>query len=1792
MSVFENRFAVIDVKSGKGIDGSNSRVDIPDGYCEELENADITTAGIIRKRRGYVQIGQRVPTTIFASRYVGIGTVNRWEVNDPQIVDGDEYFGVLVYPNTSGQTLIQSTLGTQPELLIGSFSSFLVLDFLHDVGLVDGEQISIFNNPLGAYGGVTYRFVPVATYGGRFAVIHTNTWNDLALILQTTLSPSPGAVVTEGLRVTSGVKFPMVSWNEISYVERIQLNPVSVYRVHLHSESSVPPEQSKALLHYRPGTVTASNYQGKYFDVTLTASVDQLHTASLPQVFYSIAPYDLVGGTALDGATVSPSSTIETHQMLVLGSITSGGSFSSPAVAGDQLFVISGGKMFFPGVYGSVYTPSLDTLSTYTGANNLVATNDGRGYFTLNYAISIATAGSLFQVTYTDTSRRTIEEWWEPVTTTRFYRNPVTYAYPFQQSGGTLNQLVLPSTYHIRIKKKTVNLPYTGATPDPLTNFILTAPGGGNIVRTFYPPSGFRDYGADTELLDSATGSYPDFSWSVVSTYPVENNTSISSAFPTRNNAYSVPLAAQPFNQSLVVSNYDGGTMRCDGVALHPMHMFKPMVEAIRSVPNSKGNFGVEKGRNNQKVGKNISCAFTYSFLDSFGRKIESEPSEIINFSPNACNDGSDYSELAEYRITGLPWNCFFPLNNMRLNAYVTYTDSVAEYKYKLYSSVPVKESGIQTITLGSTNTDLIFADDENRPYLNFAVTGTRTIPAPNAKFLTSVAGRLIALNTKTYGYMKLNGLRVFDSENNYDCPIGISVNRYDVSLDVPLKDLFYPCTAKHIVSASGEPEIQGGTYFRYQDLDVGYPTITTNVVGSIGYFYQSTGNITLSYLDTSHKFRLEFSGSVASSAPRAKLRTTGTQNVDDLDIDFKGAVFSYDDTIAAPNQNMTAPTKWRDTNLNAFGTPNSVANTRFVLFGGATNVTATSQAVSALDAFIVIASGKDGTVAVEYWWKTTNTAYALPAPTAQKYLVIQGPGTLGNLKDAGDSSKILRWESDLTWKISGAVQSRKLGAGDVAYSAYALTPLKLVQNAVTFVAEPCVLKGEMASAQTAQTTPYSMEVFIAQSESFDGNVSSAVTKFSTPSTGISITGAGFGPASIAVGEYVLVDVGESYLSAVRDDFPQITGAKKVTAIGAGSITIEVLPTEALFRPAAATTLVLTNTGAGDNINRIVNLTKTFVDQGNGSVRINALHSLGTKTDLDVFLMTRGTGLQDSFYPLCGWFQMDSGTDTNQFLLVKKALPTLGGSFDVSKISGLKSSFYLYSLSSDPLHFSRLIPVPVPAKAGLPETGLDAAISIFTANLGATGTPYVQVTKRFAMAMAQVMRDRFFPSFVSQNGLGVLLEPNEVMFINANRLYGNQYNFAPIKIPAEITFWEIPSSATYVPGVCTLGGYFPSTARIESDISPSRDLGMTNVRVQYREDSYGTRFHWTDVQTDTQASTLVQTFREGFRKDLDTEDDTDIQGAVPFQNTLLVFKENSIWRVTFRDDNSVETQRVQSTVGSYSHYNLPATLDKAYFVHTTGVYSTDGNTADHIFKLNRFFDEKVIKNKDLLRMTAGHVDHDKKKLQIGVPYLSSYSDRVSEVDGQFAYSYNDGVLGWSVNTHIDALKYFMHNNGEYFLSDRGLVCRMRDEGTLEDYRDLDDPIPFVLKTRYTNSNESARFKFYRNVLFKLGYDTKDNFSVWYLRDYKEIPIALDTYPMENYRMEGNVQVYGNGKFLKTLRETLAQRVDSMSFLLTENSRNTDASIYAIQVEGMLLNSRLFSQKNSPGNLANAKGART
>jgi len=791
--------------------------------------------------------------------------------------------------------------------------------------------------------------------------------------------------------------------------------------------------------------------------------------------------------------------------------------------------------------------------------------------------------------------------------------------------------------------------------------------------------------------------------------------------------------------------------------------------------------------------------------------------------------------------------------------------------------------------------------------------------------------------------------------------------------------------------------------------------------------------------------------------------------------------------------------------------------------------------------------------------------------------VVCQGPGTLGNLHKA--NGPILTWERDLTF-VSGTAAASVHTNGTTTFKEIELKPVEILDDSSGATAVQYIsLFGDTVSDQAADLN-YSMEWFT-ESTTFGFK---KLSGFSLPSTTLTVKIHDTIDNVLddtTVGDYVtlIIATGDKYL--FPQGFPDIfSGSYRVlTKSNAGSydiITIDVPPSRDSYLKTTTSALSLSAMSCCVNLNKLIVTTSDGFEMPlrsrSGSAFTNVVPTTGQKC----FANIRGVDYNSTCFQLSGWYANENGTQNvgSAVLDYTNFLTGTPPVIDYSKITGIEYASVLVSATK--------YPVPAPVKVGLAESLTDLALPMFSRDSLLTDVPLVQVGKRIVACINSTEMSKAIYGMYSSlwsGPLDALLEcaPNEILLLGMNKDH-TKYNLFPYPaFSAGGADFNWSCTGTGTEEFFDITKYDPSTEVVETVT-----VGTSfNENGSFFSDDKPNMITWTSSLNDMLGASVPQ-FEQGNMFELNTEDDSEILGGAVFQNALIVSKKNSLWHGTFDDDGSINFQRLQSPVGSYSHNNMPTTASIMYFIHPSGVYSYSNEGVLPVLKLNQLFQDKVSKNPDLLARTAGYVDRMSKQVYLGTPYLSDFIDNVGEVDGQFNYAYNDGVLGWQVNIGIDAYKWVIRNNQSFFASSRGRVFKMRTEPYLTKFRDGEDAIGSALVTRFLTGGETARFKFLRNVLFQFGGTSTFDFSTYYAVNYAPARTALETYPISGEVIEDGAKWYGNEKLLRSLRETLAQRVQSISFTLTEGSIDTDCPIYTVAVEGFETNTRLVRQKATPG----------
>ena len=90
-------------------------------------------------------------------------------------------------------------------------------------------------------------------------------------------------------------------------------------------------------------------------------------------------------------------------------------------------------------------------------------------------------------------------------------------------------------------------------------------------------------------------------------------------------------------------------------------------------------------------------------------------------------------------------------------------------------------------------------------------------------------------------------------------------------------------------------------------------------------------------------------------------------------------------------------------------------------------------------------------------------------------------------------------------------------------------------------------------------------------------------------------------------------------------------------------------------------------------------------------------------------------------------------------------------------------------------------------------------------------------------------------------------------------------------------------------------------------------------------------------------------------------DDKPVTRIVTFLNDLIIFKEDSIWRLTGSEENSFQLSRTPATVGCNMPFTVVKLQDRIMFANSQGIWFFDGVTARPVTnRLDHFFNGRTI----------------------------------------------------------------------------------------------------------------------------------------------------------------------------------------------------------------------------------------
>jgi hypothetical protein len=1250
-------------------------------------------------------------------------------------------------------------------------------------------------------------------------------------------------------------------------------------------------------------------------------------------------------------------------------------------------------------------------------------------------------------------------------------------------------------------------------------------------------------------------------------------------------------LPSVSFNSTVVAAMGEDGMALVDRDRAYALKLPHPITPQVRSIGGTVGWFETELDSDGKLVGKKVRIVVTYSFEDSFGNKYESSVTGIEDavIRPIPLNDGSKRTEQVEVLVKTIPNTLQIPASNVRINVYRDFTDENSNTKipFQLDKSVD-NDTRVAYISIKIGDVPSALASNNiPRLYSSTNESEGNNVTGPNTKFLTSVGNRVVTGNEYSPGYFTCKCNSIFDFTN-----AGVNKSPFTAYLEL--------CLYKTVSSL-------GTTYgdgFLFVTTPLGVKSGPTLISGSadaeISSYYPTVGGATgwapysvlpidpggyvisgISYEDKSNTFIIVSYdlSTVIDGVTEYKLRSMSNNFPRALDIDFLGDVFTKNTISVTSNKYVCvdANTRWNDASLSPLTIPaggvTTLANVPTALaqhYQSMLNYpivdTVTQDAVNTKDAYIVVAS----TTEVYYYRNTTG---ARRVDIAGKFVVFHGLGNFGDPRDIDGTT--LDWDSDLIFLAGTETTTTD---GTTTWGIALLTPVK-PQNtgaAVTYTTRPGIIWNAFADScpsfkvfATAETTKQWCAI-----HGFDAG--GDLTTITTTANSLPL---------ITVGDNTTIELSTADRNIVTGKLPKLNGSFQVKtrtdSAGASSLVLRTGRLSETFMTGSHT-LAYSSGLAGSKVG-MRGITVLNVSE----VRIATTTTQSVAVGEILFIIFRGDEFNSINLSMSGWFKVSAATTNKAYVDV----------YATNRDQVLFTSVRWACIVRIPpgtitkTGYTNCIPVPVPVPMwfGNAESLYDLAMPLFTGNKNLTNVPAIAVSKRFAMAISAVMMH--FVKGYFENGDGNVLATqvpdngflaeltkapiNKKLYYDFDMRTGNATKYDIDLIVAENTAIVAKLSDNYIKAVANCTAKSSYTFSTDEGLIELNSANLTDT-FGFRQDLYPNRVRWTKQINKTSSGTKEGLqFKETFYRDIESGDGDVITGITAFQNTALVSKNESLWRLTFSDtDNTVNVQRVQSTVGAVSGKNVVANDTYAFFVHPTGIYVTDGNNVQSMLRTSRPFIKRTLPSSDLIEQGASRHNPLNKLVSLGVPYSAVDDTTTDVVDAQFTYCYNDQVMGWSVDTNIPAVWWLRVDNLEYFAGQDGSVYRLRYEKYLTKFNDYQDPINFKLRTRYLATSEVMNFKFYRNVLFQFGADSDFTMTASYRLNYYTADEPLGTLTLTGASTAAGIASFGTTRFVAPRRQTFGTRLAQVSILLTNSEANTDSPVYFVGVEGLILGTRL------------------
>ena len=1904
MTINGDNTRIIEARSNRGIEGSTAINAIPDGFCLELENANIGQAGVIRKRDGYNLWGCELPvkcrkhTTPGGAPAIAILQLDSTPVitlectlykNSKGKINElvPEYYNTITddYLNTVICVFSNLPAGFTPtttmllELTNGIFVCPLFVANATTVLL----PITVLPQ-MAAAGDVTAYYVGYPTCDTAWSLVvsaanrpllHTGaalesfdesyfntitgdgSYFYLEELKDTGLQAGDTVFFESNVNYLAGAN-PETATQNYGIIEQVVVTTVTTLKVYPYNANVTPAPYKNyfRLRAFRGRSINVitgpasdpANVFSQSQNLTFTDPITQLvvdtGTVSLSSVLRPISVNTLLASPNQYSVPASPVALAAVEKPMFLY-----GTRVSPGYVGllNKYYNKDVGyEVLVAGVNGNLFEETagnvvLDTIPVplITGAQQNVTPAGGTLYAKINItgASKVYQIGdTVFRTTLTGISNTPVEESYVVVAVGAgdITVQALTSAVIVVVAGNRWKIRRTSSKIYLRHSNVTV---FAGSGTEEIRDHGLCS---GMTVQVGNSGNAYPHYTITYVNRSSETGVVP---WEGYRSY-IEINDSITwesdaklyleptwiPIFTGTAGSYEyAPITSAQYDQNsrdLYSANFDyalyiaagvNSIWRYDGKDLSNLRLPAPPFAYWRNLPNSSGFLPVKLGENGKATGELVNIRLTYIYTDNYDRTYESPicPDSDLTVLTSPVDDGSDNARLLEIRVPSIPQNIGFPADRIRIRAYRQFTSGDDVSLYRVDTEVPND--------YGNALTSLVVGDSAPGSSTQYEILYTEVeklgsnMPAPMADIISVLDNKLVALGGYEPPQFQVVCNQVFSQENVDNSPFAayarLDYRQLFVNPATNLQEVisFVPVPLSILADTAAVPWYTQTSITGYPAS--GHPNFKVFETQS----YAANGLFTIDfsitrgfvYLDYSNKFLIQAANVLNSLTCtedfNAKLRILGTKFEKTPAIDFNREVFKANKKTDAgiDRIQLTSPVRWG--NISA-ATILGSDTTRAAYFeqvatvagpgNNITNVGVTSSNVGA----IIVVSGTSNKASVLLQMLDT---YILPASLpVGSFIVLQmnkkvngtfADDTLGNIQFGDGTNR--SFNSEIIWRISAPT----VPCAVAGYTHYALDPVELSSiDLATYTIKPWFATASVPHGTGATHGEFQVYKLTAKAITEKPVIKTVSLVPPSNSVDVYVTDA---PPAFAAGVNVMIDLPKNPDFNVLG-YPNMRGVFTITAVDVGAKKITVTANN------TSSNLPTVQNATGDSYQGSVVYLQNYISVNTTTHEFSLMlkgETLGTTLPVNLldpvsgaaapitisagqwhFILFRGYDYNSVSSQISGWFKVKSAAG------LQVTYEYNGSQYDTTLLTGAGLARVIVINSSTTVTDSTIyVPVPVPYKKGIAELQLDLARPMFEQRSDAIYTPLMAVSRRFALALNTVLRSKGFAYWGGAIDTKVELYP------------ANGFSFISHKYP--INTYRALDTGSYIRPIISTSdynnpfdkflfravgtNYYTVFGNIKNslgvyEIKTQDAIATTDYTLTYVATYRGSHLWWSPPTNAKEISNRITTFKYDLQDEINSQDGENIVGAVAYQNYLIVGKHNSIHRTTLsKSGDKIDVERAQSTVGVLSGKNMVATESYLYFVHNTGVYFLEGINVVPETTLNRYFDERVYQNEDLLPFTAGYHNPVDKEIVLGVPYSPDSSTKMSIVDGQFLYNYNENVNGWSVNKNFPATWWIRMENEDYFSTIDGKVFKKRTERFDSKFRDYEDAIAFRLRTRFINMDSEVNFKFIRNFILQLGMSSVMNVTVNYTWDYFKDTKPLTIIPTTDVKYTSSpysaVTMVSN-KYLKPVRGMVQpNRVAQLGLEIINAELDKKLEIYGIFIEGQGTNTRLITQKN-------------